>query len=158
MGATTFSTFANGKTVEEAFSNAVGEAYYWHGHGGYTGTIAEKSGAMAFDIPILPHWTDMDEHKLVEQVQSACDWYTIDGQGHWSHEEGQWISAGDPFAMTYEAGSWQSKAQNDAKQLANAMGVKKFQEMCEIASQKWDDCVAFRISNTTWGFFGWASC
>ncbi|MDG5762014.1 hypothetical protein QA600_22110 [Natronococcus sp. A-GB1] len=42
MGAVTFETLAFGKTVEEAFSKAVEDARHTHGHGGYTGTIAEK--------------------------------------------------------------------------------------------------------------------
>ncbi|MDG5821835.1 hypothetical protein [Natronococcus sp. A-GB7] len=42
MGAVTFETLAFGKTVEEAFSKAVEDARNMHGHGGYTGTIAEK--------------------------------------------------------------------------------------------------------------------
>ena len=42
MGAVTFETLAFGKTAEEAFSKAVEDARHTHGHGGYTGTIAEK--------------------------------------------------------------------------------------------------------------------
>ena len=44
MGATTFAVIAKGKTIREAFDSAVAEARYEYGHGGYTGTIAEKSG------------------------------------------------------------------------------------------------------------------
>lgn len=44
MGATTFETIAFGRTAGEAFDAAVKDALYWHGHGGYTGTIAEKDG------------------------------------------------------------------------------------------------------------------
>ncbi|WP_306061010.1 hypothetical protein [Natronococcus wangiae] len=43
MGAVTFETFVFGETAQEAFSNAVADAKQMHGHGGYTGTIAEKS-------------------------------------------------------------------------------------------------------------------
>lgn len=43
MGATEFFTSAAGATVAEAFSSAVSSAEYESGHGGYTGTIAEKS-------------------------------------------------------------------------------------------------------------------
>jgi len=42
MGADTFTTAAKGGTAQEAFRAAQEEASYWHGHGGYTGTIAEK--------------------------------------------------------------------------------------------------------------------
>lgn len=43
MGATTFRTTSRGEDVSEAFSRAVDDAKYMHGHGGYTGTIAEKT-------------------------------------------------------------------------------------------------------------------
>ncbi len=43
MGAEQFTCKARGKTAKEAFRAAVEEARYENGHGGYTGTIAEKS-------------------------------------------------------------------------------------------------------------------
>lgn len=42
MGACTFGTVARGATASDAFNTAVDEARYEYGHGGYTGTIAEK--------------------------------------------------------------------------------------------------------------------
>jgi hypothetical protein len=36
-------TTARGKNAQEAFSAAIEQAQYDHGHSGYTGTIAEKS-------------------------------------------------------------------------------------------------------------------
>lgn len=43
MGGCQFVTSAAGSSPAEAFKAAVEEAEYEHGHGGYTGTIAEKS-------------------------------------------------------------------------------------------------------------------
>lgn len=43
MGAEQFRDEARGATVKEAFDSAVSIAQYEHGHGGYSGTIAEKS-------------------------------------------------------------------------------------------------------------------
>ena len=43
MGADTFFTRSTGKNAKEAFSKAVQDAKHESGHGGYTGTIAEKS-------------------------------------------------------------------------------------------------------------------
>lgn len=43
LGASVFSVIANGYSANEAFRNAVNEACYESGNGGYTGTIAEKS-------------------------------------------------------------------------------------------------------------------
>lgn len=51
MGATTFETYSLGKTPQEAWNRATEEACYYHGHGGYTGTVAEKPGFVLFKIP-----------------------------------------------------------------------------------------------------------
>ena len=42
MGANTFLDFSYGKNMDEAFRRAVDQAQWEYGHGGYTGTIAEK--------------------------------------------------------------------------------------------------------------------
>jgi hypothetical protein len=42
MGACDFTVGAKGATAKEAFSRAIEDARYERGHGGYTGTIAEK--------------------------------------------------------------------------------------------------------------------
>lgn len=44
MGATTFTVTKTGNysSAAEAFNKAIKDAQYEHGHGGYTGTIAEK--------------------------------------------------------------------------------------------------------------------
>jgi hypothetical protein len=51
MGAAQFWTRAQGATAEQAFAAAVQEARYEHGHGGYTGTIAEKSAFVVAAVP-----------------------------------------------------------------------------------------------------------
>lgn len=43
MGANTFFTTASGKTAYHAFRAACDDARHESGHGGYTGTIAEKT-------------------------------------------------------------------------------------------------------------------
>lgn len=51
MGAEQFMTQAEGKTPQEAFNKAYVTAGYDHGHGGYTGTIAEKQKFVLIDVP-----------------------------------------------------------------------------------------------------------
>jgi hypothetical protein len=51
MGATTFANVGRGATAQEAFGGLVSAARYEYGHGGYTGTIAEKSGFQEFPVP-----------------------------------------------------------------------------------------------------------
>jgi hypothetical protein len=43
VGASTFETYSDGTDVHAAFHDAVEQAGWEHGHGGYTGTIAEKT-------------------------------------------------------------------------------------------------------------------
>jgi hypothetical protein len=51
MGATTFKTRSSGKTAGAAFKNAVEAALWENGHGGYTGTIAEKHNFNVLPVP-----------------------------------------------------------------------------------------------------------
>lgn len=51
MGADQFQVRASGETVAFAFVNAVKNAQYEHGHGGYTGTIAEKADFIECNLP-----------------------------------------------------------------------------------------------------------
>jgi len=55
MGATTFMTRSRGGSAKEAFRDAVEEARWEEGNGGYTGTIAEKDSFVMItndsDIP-----------------------------------------------------------------------------------------------------------
>ena len=51
MGATTFHVETKAKTAKEAFDKLVDDAQWTHGHGGYTGTIAEKHGFTEFKRP-----------------------------------------------------------------------------------------------------------
>ena len=64
MGATTFSTTQRGTTAAEAFREAVRRAQYESGHGGYTGTIAEKDDFKVFTLP-----QGMELRTFVNKVQ-----------------------------------------------------------------------------------------
>lgn len=52
MGASQFRHFASGKRPEDAFASLVSSAQYEHGHGGYSGTIAEKRDFTLFTPPL----------------------------------------------------------------------------------------------------------
>lgn len=56
MGATTFTEFWEGTSAEKAFRKAVDESKHEYGHGGYTGTIAEKGDftIITRDVMSLP--------------------------------------------------------------------------------------------------------
>lgn len=51
MGAQSFTHKAYGENAKQAFRTAKEEASYRHGHGGYTGTIAEKHEFVMIEVP-----------------------------------------------------------------------------------------------------------
>ena len=51
MGATTFFNTGFGNSAKEVFDVLVSNARYDYGHGGYTGTIAEKSSFTMISLP-----------------------------------------------------------------------------------------------------------
>ena len=55
MGAIELSVDCIGKTVDEAYKDQVDHDLYEYGHGGYTGTLAEKDGFIL--IPRPPRYT-----------------------------------------------------------------------------------------------------
>lgn len=68
MGASDFYTRAKGKTAREAFDAATADARYTNGHGGYTGTIAEKSSFKEMTPKATDRKAIMDEaYDLVEE-------------------------------------------------------------------------------------------
>jgi len=74
MGADQFQNKARGKTAKEAFKSATEEARYESGHGGYSGTIAEKH-----------------EFKMVTpnagETPAACIERCMDDDGHWVQDK-----------------------------------------------------------------------
>lgn len=65
MGATDFITAAPGKDAQEAFANARADAAYWHGHGGYSGTVYEKD---SFVIISAKPMTQAEAHTMADQM------------------------------------------------------------------------------------------
>jgi hypothetical protein len=51
MGACDFYCHGHGRTPEAAFEDARESAFWEHGHGGYTGSIAEKTDFIMFSCP-----------------------------------------------------------------------------------------------------------
>lgn len=131
MGATSFFTTAMGKTVREAYKSAVDDAYYWNGHGGYSGTIAEKSGFIEFSVPLaeLPARDDEREQVTrggvvsVKVSQSANDrlanaiyWYQSN-RWSWSKDWREQTEQ-DPFTTSEDVEvtipSWVRESNRDA--------------------------------------------
>lgn len=75
MGACDFRTIGTGKTVSEAFTMAKDTAAYESGHGGYTGTIAEKDSFVLIPVPseFAGRPADFVEHLMVEDDDRIRD-------------------------------------------------------------------------------------
>lgn len=70
MGGTTFDHYAAGVDVASAFRDARDEAGYEHGHGGYSGTLAEKGEYVVIThTPML----DAEAHKMANDLINKCD-------------------------------------------------------------------------------------
>lgn len=67
MGATTFFTKSKGANAQVAFAAARERAAHDRGHGGYTGTIAEKDSYTMFTCPVS---TDPVDH--ADALIEAC--------------------------------------------------------------------------------------
>ena len=149
MGATTFLTEATGTTPGDAFSSALKDALYWNGHGGYTGTIAEKPGYIMFDVPTnlpepaYPHdgWGDNDFiSRFINAMSEAYYESPVDGEEH----------------------NWQKQARDDISFFRARMGAS-FDSMLHLYNSKWDAAVCFPAGTTndgktTYIFCGLASC
>jgi len=72
MGANSFYTTSQGRTAKEAFTNAVEDARYEYGHGGYTGTIAEKDRFVMIECPkgAIP---EEYAHELIDKEDYRID-------------------------------------------------------------------------------------
>jgi hypothetical protein len=75
MGGASFFNIGSGDSMQDAFDRLVREARHDHGHGGYTGTIAEKTAVRELDMP--GHWLEhVDTRRLdeeqAEEFADAC--------------------------------------------------------------------------------------
>lgn len=67
MGGTTFDHYVDGANVQDAFTKAHEEATYEHGHGGYSGTIAEKGGyTIITNTPLLESEANALADRLIQ--------------------------------------------------------------------------------------------
>ena len=107
MGATSFWVFGTGTCAIDAFYRLKDEALYEHGHGGYTGTIAEKEGIIEFDMP--EKYKDRPQ-LFAQEIHDNC----------------------------HDGALWKSRY--------------------EYVVDKWGPACCVQLDETTWLFFGTASC
>lgn len=132
MGAEEFRSDSRGATRREAFTTAREQAFYDHGHAGYTGTIAEKSDA--WELTFKTVRGDYSEGEALANAFEAA-WYDI-YNGHWETEKVKLLLA-----------------------LGHPLGIDraKLTEAVNIYDDKWGPALAIRTGLNTWAFMGWAS-
>jgi hypothetical protein len=119
MGACDFTAYATGKTVGEAFDKARRDAQYEYGHGGYTGSIAEKDGYI--EIPV-PKGTTAE--RLVAKAAEAS----------WAWE------SGEDYKPT-------AKERAAIKYLTDKLGQRTYERFMEAAhGDKWGPAAALQIA------------
>lgn len=147
MGSCDFVVLSHGKTASQAFDRVADEARYEYGHEGYTGTIAEKSGFVVFDLP---------SRVMASKVLAAL----------------QWAGDADMEPVGSDA-AIVKRARRDRAWLVSKFGEVTTAEMIRRYNDKWGPAVGFQVTgkqaeryrlyNTmkrgerVWLFCGWAS-
>jgi hypothetical protein len=146
MGGTNFHCEGKGKTADEAYSAAVQEALYWSGHGGYTGTIAEKSGFVVFTLPKGKdaNWLE----RAISEYEFANDGATYPA---WTGDRAEWAKR----EREYETAINAARAKTE---LAKTVGTQEAERMLVCYCDKWGPAVCVKTGPDTWVFFGIASC
>ncbi len=151
MGAEYTETVASGATPREAFAAARESALWTHGHGGYTGSMAEKS-SYTF-VGILPQ--EVDPRTLNEIAYQYYQFLT----------DGAWEEKMFKDKNGYKVFSHREERHSDPRPeaLATPEGDRLLREWHEYADgSKWGPaaCVEFvrPNSDTRWFMFGgWCS-
>lgn len=131
MGGSGFSTVVHGKNAEEAFSSARDDAKWEHGHGGYTGTIAEKHEYRLFQAP-----DGVSSQDLEAMVWSQCTFVEVEiSREEWlkPHPGVGLRSRGDKYYRV------ETKPMPDQHEALVA-------RMQAVAHDKWGPCVGVELS------------
>lgn len=150
MGASTFYSKAKGKDAAEAFRHAVDAARYEHGHGGYTGTVAEKS-----DFVVI---TDTKKQvletlrgRLAVRIREERENKAARRRGDFPpHDE--W-----PSVDAMKAAIRDLRKSQRVDTVAVAIARALIDSNDPRVSEKWGPAGAVRMGRGLWLFFGWAS-
>lgn len=142
MGATTFQTYALGKTPREAFSAARERAGWDHGHSGYSGSIYEKPGFVLFTLPKGVRCTAT---KFIGLLDEAYD-YDQSGEDEWQRDQLKWCKTAAE-RRKLEARFRKDKRRADAwwKKLNPAL-ADVVRKATPVYQQKWDECIAVEMT------------
>ena len=131
MGATTFTNVGKGKDAGEAFDRLTQQAQWQHGHGGYTGTIAEKDSFVEFARP------KGMRRETVRRVVDALGGYVL------------------PAPMRPSIRFGQDEKYRDA--IRSAYPKMPISRMFDIYDDKWGPALCIELSKGEYIFAGFAS-
>lgn len=161
MGACDFAAAAHGKTAREAFARAVERAQWEHGHGGYTGTVAEKHDFVEFQLPprvtadkMLGWMSDLaylgEEEYLREDVARAERYAASKPKGR----------IREANAQVKQARKRLADAQRDVARAQKKMGAhyQLAVRAARVFDDKWGPAVAFKLTAPSdrkrWNYYG----
>ena len=130
MGAEQFVTKSNSRfpDAQEAFNQAKEQEAYEHGHGGYSGTLAEKG-----DYVMIPVPDEMEAGNFVDHVLS---YYKVD----WGENKGE--------------EHWLGNAEPDGLEQSSREAIRKAHDLVD---DKWGPAGCVKDADHGFIFFGWAS-
>ena len=127
MGACQYEELSHGKTAKEAFHRAVEQAQYEYGHGGYTGTIAEKCDFTVFDLP---------PRVMAGKVVAALGWAAL---------HMQFIDSPECVA-SYNDRTIVTRARREWEWLVSKFDARTVREMVRLYDDKWGPAVGFQVT------------
>jgi hypothetical protein len=147
MGAADFTNIQSGKTMADAFRTAAEQAAWEHGHG-YSGTIAEKPGALNFG--------EAPGRATAKTVQALI--HNVDqwrNEGTWTEPTGKCKNCEVPTTehngRNPEACGWYSEPtyttrRTDPRKRAGVVGAFVTDKMVDLYHSKWDAAVGFQLT------------
>lgn len=158
MGACDFETRGFGKTAQDAFNEAVDRARYEHGHGGYTGTIAEKSEFVELRKKPFEVWREF-KTKIAE-----CKAKEIAARKERAKPipDGQWRVCDDPEHFSYrvrrlEAAYKRFREAPKGEPIQRALALAAALATLDYGDDKWGPAMCLRVKRGEYLFFGYAS-
>ena len=146
MGATNFMTTAKGKSLDDAFDAATYQARFEYGHGGYTGSIAEKDHVMEVRPPMrVPPGTRKKTYLQAVHIAEAWSWMREDTAEDLKDDRPRYIKRRKQIAKEVDK--------------FNAKGFDMYY-MCRMTDHatKWEPCCGMRIGRSNeYVFWGIAS-
>lgn len=175
MGGCTFYNEVEGKTAKAAFTRAVEDAQYESGHGGYTGTIAEKHSFVMIDAEAeaarvekglrekLSRFTLAEQKKLVRRYEElrAKREKSFASLTEAENEEFFMLPSQVPDAaqLAERKARVREEIKTVRKVRARAIVIARFliDARDSRVDEKWGPAGCIKLPGGKWLFFGWAS-